>query len=106
MAGPGQPRTGGRAPGKLNKATVEFRETITKLLSDNAANVELWLAAVAKGKINPVDAKLSVAPDPGRALDLMTKLAEYAAPKLSRSEVSANVTVKSHEEWVAELGKR
>ncbi len=28
------------------------------------------------------------APDPGRALDLLAKLAEFAAPKLSRAEVT------------------
>lgn len=75
----GQPKTGGRVAGKPNKATVEFRETVTQLLSDNSANVGLWLAQVADGL---GDTK----PDPAKALDLMAKLAEYAAPKLNRTE--------------------
>lgn len=73
-------KTGGRAPGTPNKATKEFRDTVTKLLSDNAANVETWLEQVAQGngETRP--------PDPAKALDLLAKLAEYAAPKLARTE--------------------
>ena len=65
--------------GQPNKATVEFRETVTKLLSDNASNVAIWLAQVADGH---GDTK----PDPAKALDMLAKLAEYAAPKLNRTE--------------------
>lgn len=75
-----RPKTGGRAPGTPNKATREFRETVTRLLEDNADNVARWLSAVAEG-----DGE-SVKPDPGKALDLMAKLAEFAAPKLARTE--------------------
>ena len=72
-------KTGGRVAGVPNKATVEFRETVTKLLSDNASNVAVWLAQVAEGHGD-------VKADPAKALDLMAKLAEYAAPKLNRTE--------------------
>lgn len=72
----------GRKPGVPNKSTIEFRETITQLLSDNSANVAIWLEQVATGGMNPDKA------DPGKALDLMAKLAEYAAPKLNRTEVT------------------
>lgn len=75
----GTPKTGGRVAGQPNKATVEFRETVTKLLSDNATNVAIWLAQVADGH---GDTK----PDPAKALDMLAKLAEYAAPKLNRTE--------------------
>lgn len=68
-------KTGGRQPGSPNKATVEFRQTIQSLLDANQANVCIWLKRVA-------------ADDPAKALDLMAKLAEYAAPKLSRTEVT------------------
>lgn len=85
MAGTNRPKTGGRAPGTPNRATKEFRETVTKLLSDNAENVALWLQDVATGGNDPTKA------DPGKALDLLAKLAEFAAPKLSRAEVDANV---------------
>lgn len=80
-------KTGGRQPGSVNKATKEFRDTVTKLLSDNAENVATWLEKVADG-IDPDPAiGFKGAPaDPGKALDLLAKLAEYAAPKLARTE--------------------
>lgn len=81
MAGPNKPKTGGRAPGTPNKATLEFRQTVTALLEKNASNVDLWLQRVADG-----DVANDVKPDPGKALDLLAKLAEYAAPKLNRTE--------------------
>jgi hypothetical protein len=68
-------KTGGRKPGSTNKATQEFRQTVQALLDENRSNVSLWLAAVA-------------AEDPGKALDLLAKLAEFAAPKLARTEVT------------------
>jgi hypothetical protein len=72
-------KTGGRVAGVPNKSTIEFRQTVTALLEKNASNVDLWLQQVAEGV---GDAK----PDPGKALDLLAKLAEYAAPKLGRVE--------------------
>jgi hypothetical protein len=65
----------GRPPGIPNKVTTEFRETIRKLLEDNSANVQKWLAQVA-------------ADDPDKALQRLAQLAEYAAPKLSRAEIT------------------
>ena len=70
----------GRPKGALNKSTQTFRDTVSKLLEDNSKNVGVWLGRVAEN-------------DPGKALDLMAKLAEYAAPKLSKVEVSADVEV-------------
>ena len=72
-------KTGGRSKGTPNKVTQEFRETVQALLDDNRENVAKWLAQVADGV---GDAK----PDPAKALDLMAKLAEFAAPKLGRVE--------------------
>jgi hypothetical protein len=69
----------GRQKGIPNKVTTEFRETVTKLLSDNSENVAIWLKDVAEGVGD-------VKPDPAKALDLLAKLAEYAAPKLARVE--------------------
>lgn len=77
----GTPKTGGRKPGVPNRATTEFRETVTRLLESNAENVALWLERVA-------------ADDPDKALQRLAQLAEYAAPKLSRSEIKAEVDNK------------
>ena len=76
-------KTGGRKKGTQNKVTREFRETVTRLLEDNADNVGTWLRQVADG-VPDQDVK----PDPGKALDLLSKLAEYAAPKLARNELT------------------
>ena len=73
-------KTGGRQVGTPNKATNEFRRTITALLEKNSANVDLWLQQVAEGHGE-------VKPDPAKALDLLAKLAEYGAPKLNRTEL-------------------
>lgn len=72
--GPGRPK------GMPNKATVAFRETIQSLLDGNRENVAIWLEQVATGSHGKE-------PAPEKALDLLAKLAEYAAPKLSRTEV-------------------
>lgn len=76
----------GRKKGVPNKSTTEFRDTVKRLLENNSENVGKWLQSVAEG-----DPDAEVKADPGKALDLLAKLAEFAAPKLSRSEVDANV---------------
>jgi len=69
----------GRPKGAPNKITQEFRETVKQLLDDNAENVGIWLTQVAAGTD---DSK----PDPKGALDILSKLAEFASPKLARTE--------------------
>jgi hypothetical protein len=71
--GPGRPK------GVPNKVTKEFRETVRQLLEDNAGNVGVWLEQVATGSHGTM-------PAPEKALDLLAKLAEFAAPKLGRVE--------------------
>lgn len=70
----------GRRKGTPNKVTREFRETVNALLQKNADNVAIWLEQVATGSHGKE-------PAPDKALDLLAKLAEYAAPKLGRVEV-------------------
>ena len=70
----------GRRKGVPNKATRAFRETVNALLEQNSENVAVWLEQVATGSHGKE-------PAPEKALDLLAKLAEYAAPKLARTEV-------------------
>ena len=72
-------KTGGRTKGTPNKVNREFRETVRKLLDDNAENVGTWSTQVAEGHGENKA-------DPAKALDLLAKLAEFAAPKLGRVE--------------------
>lgn len=87
----------GRPKGAVNKATKAFRETVTTLLESNADNVQTWLTTVANGDGDQVK------PDPKGALDLLAKLAEYATPKLARTELigdeNAPVVTKMVFEW-------
>ena len=76
----------GRPKGTPNRSTTEFRDTIRDLLDGNKDNVSKWLADIAEG-----DEEQDRRPDPYKALDMLAKLAEYAAPKLARTEhVGAN----------------
>jgi hypothetical protein len=75
-------KTGGRKKGVANKMTRDVREAMARLLSDNTGNMARWLTKVAEG--DGADLK----PDPGKALDIMIKLAEFNIPKLARTEMS------------------
>ena len=82
----------GRGKGNPNRFTREFRETIQQLLDDNADNVAKWLSDVAEGTQRVVEGKVIGTPgDPARALDLLARLAEFAAPKLGRTELVGSV---------------
>ena len=70
----------GRPKGSPNKVTKQFRDTIQQLLENNSENVEIWLTQVAVGDDENK-------PDPKGALDMLAKLAEFAAPKLARTEL-------------------
>lgn len=52
---------------------------MSALLEQNSSNVGIWLEQVANGHGE-------VKPAPEKALDLLAKLAEFAAPKLARTE--------------------
>lgn len=80
----GLPKSGGGSrKGIPNKVTTEFRETVRKLLEDNSANFGRWLTLVAEG--DGTDSPTG-RPNPAKALDIITGLAEFAAPKLQRTE--------------------
>jgi hypothetical protein len=65
----------GRVKGVPNKVTADVRRAFTMLLEGATSDLQAWLGRVAKK-------------DPGRALDLVAKFAEYHIPKLSRTELS------------------
>jgi hypothetical protein len=80
----------GRKKGSTNRTTQAFRETVQALLDDNRENVALWLKQTAEGSRNRKVGGKTIPgrpPDPAGAARLLAQLAEFAAPKLNRSEV-------------------
>jgi hypothetical protein len=80
-------KTGGRQKGSINKVNAEFRDTVRMLLDENSQNIAIWLKTVADG-----DPANDVKPNPAKALDIIAGLAEYAAPKLARTEMTVEIT--------------
>lgn len=74
-----------RPKGSINKATKTFREAVAALLEANGDKVQTWLDTVAYGDGDQVK------PDPKAALQLLAQLAEYASPKLARTELAGEV---------------
>jgi hypothetical protein len=64
----------GRPKGIPNKSTIEFRNAVANLINRNSEKLQEWLEAIATES-------------PDKAVDMICKLAEYAAPKLARQEV-------------------
>lgn len=82
MAKPkGSPKTGGRAPGTPNKATIEARQAIALFVDQNAHRLTEWLDAVAYG-----DPSQDLKPNPAKAFELFQSVVEYHIPKLARTE--------------------
>lgn len=80
--GMAKPAGSGRKLGQVNPHTHRFRVAMSKLLEMNEKNFTRWLSEIADGC-----PEKDLKPDPKGALDIVAKLAEYAAPKLARTEV-------------------
>jgi hypothetical protein len=63
----------GRPKGAPNKVTADVRQAFAELLEGATPKLEKWLDRVAKKS-------------PARALDIVTRMAEYHIPKLAKSE--------------------
>lgn len=70
----GLPKTGGRAKGTQNRATVEARTAIAKFVDANTDRLQGWLDRVAED--NPL-----------AAINAVRDLLEYHVPKLARTEM-------------------
>jgi len=71
----GRKTGGGSRKGVPNKVTREAREVFTEFVQRNALQAQKLWERVSKK-------------DPARALELLAKLAEFALPKLARTEVT------------------
>lgn len=84
-------KTGGRAKGTANKATMEARQAIASFVDGNAHRLTEWLDQVAQGvKVQDPETgeeKFVVPPNPAKAFDMFQSVVEYHVPKLARMEV-------------------
>jgi hypothetical protein len=89
-------RAKGRPKGAENKATTDFKAAVNNVLNYAAPKMVGWLESVALG-----DIEQGVKPAPEKALDLLAKLAEFAAPKLARTEIAGDkdAPLKTIIEW-------
>lgn len=62
----------GRPAGSQNKATIEFKEALTKLMDTAAPDLVKWLGEIE---------------DPFKRFEVLSKFAEFIHPKLGRTEV-------------------
>jgi hypothetical protein len=71
----------GRPPGALNRSTEEMKLTIARAVNSTLNTITKDLEEIKKR-------------DPEKAMDLALKLMEYALPKLSRTEMKAEIEQK------------
>ena len=71
----------GRPLGALNRSTEEMKLTIARAVNNTLNTISKDLEEIKKR-------------DPERAIDLALKLMEYALPKLSRTEMKAEIEQK------------
>ena len=71
-------KLGGRKPGSLNRSTEQMKLTIARAVNNTLNTISEDLEEIKKK-------------DPEKAMDLALKLMEYALPKLSRTEMKAEI---------------
>lgn len=72
----------GRPKGSENKVTRDARALFATFVEKNASRAQALFDEVASE-------------DPGKALDLLTKVAEFVIPKLARTDVSGELRVRA-----------
>lgn len=77
---PGDPRAG-RPKGTPNKATADVRAVFAAFVERNAEQAQELFDRVAKRQ-------------PAKALDLLARLSEFVLPKLARTELSGELSVR------------
>lgn len=90
---PGE-RRGGRAAGAPNKATSEGRAKFLKMFERLSPKTEKWIQDTAEGiEVTKTDkdgneVTMKIPGDPGRAAELVLRMAEFYVPKLARTEIT------------------
>jgi hypothetical protein len=74
----------GRPKGALNRSTEEMKLTIARAVNNTLNTISTDLETIKKK-------------DPERAIELALKLMEYSLPKLSRTEMRAEIDQRIHQ---------
>lgn len=77
---------GGRTKGSPNKSTQQIRDAFHMFVENNTKNFEKWLKEIAED-------------NPAKAMELVNQTAEYILPKLSRTELKAEIEEKKSSEF-------
>lgn len=77
-------KLGGRKPGSLNRSTEEMKLTIARAVNNTLNTISSDLEKIKEK-------------DPERAIELALKLMEYSLPKLSRTEMRAEIDQRIHQ---------
>ena len=108
-------KTGGRTKGVPNKVTSAARSAFLATFGKLEGELDGWVRETAKGVETPLMVKgvpaldaegkpvmVRLGADPGKAADLLIRMAEYHFPKLGRHEVAGAdggpITVVIHKE--------
>jgi len=75
---PGNKLSKGRPPGALNRSTEQMKLTLARAVNNTLDTISADLAEIKKK-------------DPEKAIELALKLMEYTMPKLSRTEMKAEI---------------
>ena len=68
----------GSRKGVPNKTTKEIRDAYQKFVEDNVSNFQEWIERIAEK-------------NPAKAIELISNLSDFVLPKLSRTEVKAEI---------------
>lgn len=71
--------------GSPNKTTKELRDSFQLFVENNVTQFQDWIEQVAEN-------------NPAKAIELVTSLGEYILPKLSRTEIDADIKTENKTE--------
>lgn len=100
----------GRPKGSPNKATADARAAFQAVYEGRLNDLDRWLQETGDGfevvKLTKEGEKitLKVGKDPGKAADLLTRMAEHFVPKLQRLEKT--IADATDDELLAEVRRR
>ena len=81
---PGHKLAKGRPAGALNRSTEEMKLTLARAVNNTLSTLSKDLEEIKKR-------------DPERAIDIALKIMEYTLPKLSRTEMKAEIDQRIHQ---------